>query len=265
MFKKYRTGELLKYLGVSRDTLRFYEEKKLLSPMKNNENNYRGYDIFDIFKIMIIDFYKKRGMTINEIHDLLQNSDIHDLHTVFEGKVNELEKIIYESQRMIQRIKETQEFSSNLSTHLNTFSIKPLPLYKINGELSDFIAVEEYEHVIDIMQSDNDMLSQIMRYISFDKKEIISTKMIIVEVAEKKNDKDILIHFPQCLYTVIEEIQPKTSEAPDTMMIMHKLSHEYANEHGLRLLGEAFARIRLITYMTNKTKSYMEIFIPFTC
>ncbi|WP_160317717.1 MerR family transcriptional regulator [Pseudobacteroides cellulosolvens] len=46
MFKKYRTGELLKYLGVLRDTLRFYEEKGLLNPEKNDENNYRSYSVF---------------------------------------------------------------------------------------------------------------------------------------------------------------------------------------------------------------------------
>lgn len=263
MFKKYRTGELLKYLGISRDTLRFYEEKGLLRPIKNNENNYRGYDIYDIFKIMIIDFYKKRGMTINEIYALLENTDINDLHELLESKINELQKIIYNSQCMIKRIEETQQFTSDLPVDFHTFSIKPLPLYRINGELSDFIAVEEYENVIDILKSDNDMISQIMRYISFDKDEITGTKMIIVEAVEEINDRDIFIHFPKCLYTVIEEVQPKAIESPDTMQEMHKLSFKYANEHGLRLLGEAFVRIRLITYMNNKTKSYMEIFVPF--
>ena len=54
MFKKYYTRDLLNFLGVSRDALRFYEEKGLLNPQKNSENNYRNYDVFDIYNLMII-------------------------------------------------------------------------------------------------------------------------------------------------------------------------------------------------------------------
>lgn len=263
LFKKYRTGELLKYLGVSRDTLRFYEEKGLLNPKKDDENNYRGYNIFDIFRIMIIDFYKKRGMTIQQIQNLLNKSELKDLQYLLENKKNELEKIVYDAQCMLKRIEETQKFSKDLSSNLNTFTLKPLPLYRVNGEVSDFTTFEEYENVIDIINSKNgDMLSQIMRYISFDQNSINGTKMIIVDTAEDKSDKGLFLKYPNCLYTVKEEIQPKKHPI-DLMEIMHKSSYEYANQHGLRLLGEAFAIIRLITYQQNETKSYMEIFIPF--
>ncbi|GEM_PF-2448996 len=44
MYKKYQTKDLLKCLGVPRDTLRFYEKKGLLNPHKDSENNYRNYD-----------------------------------------------------------------------------------------------------------------------------------------------------------------------------------------------------------------------------
>lgn len=263
MFKKYRTGELLNYLGVPRDTLRFYEEKGLLSPKKNNENNYRSYDIFDVYKIMIIDFYKKRGMTMHQIQGLLKSCDVQDMQCLLENKKNELEKMIYDGQCMAKRIEETQKFSRDLSSNLNVFTIRPLPLYRINGEVSDFLAVEEYENVINVMNSNNDdMLSQIMRYISFNKNGITGTKMLIVDASEVKNENDNCLQYPKCLYTVVEEIQPQ-NEQVDLMERMHRVSYEYANTHGLRLLGEAFAMIRLITYKANETEAYMEIFIPF--
>ncbi|WP_055666625.1 MerR family transcriptional regulator [Desnuesiella massiliensis] len=263
MLKKYRTSDLLNYFGVPRDTLRFYEEKGLLNPKKNSENNYRNYDIFDIYNLMIIDFYKKRGMTIHQIQDLLNKSDVQDIQSLLGNKRSELEKIIYDAQCMLKRIEETQKFSRNLDSNLNTFTIKSLPQYRINGEVSDFIAVEEYENVKDIMNSNNDdMLSQIMRYISFDKNGVIAAKMLIVDTAEVKNENDNYLHYPKCLYTVVEEIQPQ-DEQEDLIKKMYRVSSEYANTHGLRLLGEAFAMIRLITYKVNKTKAYIEIFIPF--
>lgn len=253
----------MNYLGVPRDTLRFYEEKGLLRPKKNHENNYRSYDIFDVYQIMIIDFYKKRGMTIHQIQDLLKESDVQDLQCLLENKKSELEQMIYHGQRMLKRIEETQKFSRALSSSLNVFSVKPLPLYRVNGEISDFIAVEEYENVINGMNcNDTDMLSQIMRHISFDENGVTGTKMLIVDSADAISENNSYLQHPQCLYTVTEELQPQT-EPVDLMEKMHRVSSEYANKHGLRLLGEAFAMIRLITYKANKTEAYMEIFIPF--
>lgn len=114
MLKKYRTRDLLNYFGVPRDTLRFYEEKGLLNPKKNSENNYRNYDIYDIYNLMIIDFYKKRGMTIHQIQNLSNISDAQDMESLLRNKKNELEKLIFDTQCMLKRIEETQEFSRNL-------------------------------------------------------------------------------------------------------------------------------------------------------
>ena len=41
----YNIGEVSKYLGISRDTLKFYESKGLINPKKNVENGYREIDI----------------------------------------------------------------------------------------------------------------------------------------------------------------------------------------------------------------------------
>lgn len=261
VFRKYRTGELLNYLGITRDTLRFYEEKGLLKPKKNDENNYRNYDIYDIYKIMAIDFYKKRGMTISQIHDLLINEDVNYMENILENKKNDLEKIIYDAKCMIKRIEETQSFSKNLKNDLNVFQIKSLPLYKVIGEISEFVAVEEFKNVIEVINSNNDdMLSQIMRYISFNEHEVISTKMLIVDTVDTEEDNKKILKYPRCLYTVVEENQNKQE---DLMKKMHSISKKYANENDLQLLGEAFARVRLISYEGNETKSFIEIFIPF--
>lgn len=263
MFTKYHTSDLLKYFGITRDTLRFYEEKGLLSPQKNAQNNYRDYDIYDIYKLMIIDFHKKRGMSINQIQYLLKKSDVMDIQNIIETKKEELSKTIYEAQCMMRRLEETQEFSVELVNNLNNFTIKPLPRYKVKGEISDFIAIEEYENVKEIINSNNnDMLSQIIRYISFDKDNIKSTKMLIVETSEEREENEVFLEYPKCIYTVVEEIQPNV-ENRDIMASMHTLSAEYAAVKGFDLLGEAFAMVRLITYNKDSSKAYIEIFIPF--
>ncbi|WP_302631934.1 MerR family transcriptional regulator [uncultured Clostridium sp.] len=62
----YNIGEVSKYLGVSRDTLKFYENKGLINPKKNEENGYREYDYFDIYDITTINFYREIDIEIKK-------------------------------------------------------------------------------------------------------------------------------------------------------------------------------------------------------
>ena len=62
----YNIGEVSKYLGVSRDALKFYENKGLINPKKNEENGYREYDHFDIYDITTINFYREIYSKRNE-------------------------------------------------------------------------------------------------------------------------------------------------------------------------------------------------------
>ena len=55
----YTIGQVAKFLGVSRDTLKFYEEKGLVKPQQNSENGYRTYNHFDIYDITTINFIEK--------------------------------------------------------------------------------------------------------------------------------------------------------------------------------------------------------------
>ena len=55
----YNIGEVSKYLGISRDTLKFYESKGLINTKKNSGNGYREYDHFDMYDITTINFYRE--------------------------------------------------------------------------------------------------------------------------------------------------------------------------------------------------------------
>ena len=157
----------------------------------------------------------------------------------------------------------TQKFSRDLNSHFKVFSVKPMAPYRIIGEVSDFIAVDEYKTVIDGIGAHNsDLLSRIMRYISFNEDCVTGTKILVVENANTINEGERYIQYPKCLYRVEEEIQPSV-EPVDMIQKMYQLSMEYAKLNGLRLLGEAFVKIRLITYHDHTSKTYMEIFIPF--
>jgi len=68
-----RIGEAAKELGLSVSNIRFYEKKRLLSPVRERENQYRDYTSEDIRRLKQIMLYRKMDLPIETIHDLLEN------------------------------------------------------------------------------------------------------------------------------------------------------------------------------------------------
>ncbi|HBM3471923.1 TPA: MerR family transcriptional regulator [Listeria innocua] len=64
----YTIGAFSKEVGLSIDTLRYYEKEKLILP-KRNENNRRIYDSSDITWINFIKKLKQTGMPIKNIKE----------------------------------------------------------------------------------------------------------------------------------------------------------------------------------------------------
>ena len=60
--KQYTIGDVSKRLGISRDSLRFYEKKGIISPQKL-ENGYRCYSYEDTRKLLDIMFYRRLNQT----------------------------------------------------------------------------------------------------------------------------------------------------------------------------------------------------------
>ncbi|WP_028775872.1 MerR family transcriptional regulator [Shimazuella kribbensis] len=62
-------SELAEKTGVSLRSLRYYEEKKLVTPQRL-ENGYRQYSEIDVEQIRMIQLYLRMGLKTNEIADL---------------------------------------------------------------------------------------------------------------------------------------------------------------------------------------------------
>ena len=65
----YRAKDLYQNLGLTRETLRYYEEIGLIAPERNQSSQYREFTFEDVSRLMSIDFYKKRGFSPLE-HDI---------------------------------------------------------------------------------------------------------------------------------------------------------------------------------------------------
>jgi DNA-binding transcriptional MerR regulator len=260
----YRTSQLSEILGVSRDALRYYEEKGIVKPKQQEVNNYREYDFYDIYTLMVADFYKKRNLSIKEVKKLQAGSEIDELEALLEKKARELEETILIKEHMLQKINETKGFCEDVKKYLNKYSVRELPTYEVKGEISDFNAFLEYPVILENMDLiKEDILSKIMRKFTFDETGFLDFKMYIVEKSEtKQKQKDrYYLEYSSCIYTIVEDGRYQNGD-DDIKDKAFKSTFLWADERGFKPVGVAFANTRLITYLDNKERVFLEIFMP---
>ena len=70
MAMKINEAEAL--VGISKKSIRFYEEEGLLTPKRNSENGYRNYSDADVELLLKIKALRKLGLPLEEIRSLQQ-------------------------------------------------------------------------------------------------------------------------------------------------------------------------------------------------
>ncbi len=106
------TKNLLEATGISRDTLRYWRQRGLITPQRNPANNYLTYTTQDVKRITLIKEAQTLGFTLSEIALLL--NCMHSAPCKHQALLPELE-LHYENltekiatlQKMRRRIKKT--------------------------------------------------------------------------------------------------------------------------------------------------------------
>ena len=66
-------NEVVSVVGLSRKSIRYYEEQGLLTPKRNKENDYRIYSEEDIKILKTLKFLRELDVSINDIKKLQKN------------------------------------------------------------------------------------------------------------------------------------------------------------------------------------------------
>ena len=70
-----RLNEVIKQVDLSKRAIKFYEEKDLLKPKRDN-NGYRNYTDKDISLLKEISSYRKMGIALSDIKKILNDKDV---------------------------------------------------------------------------------------------------------------------------------------------------------------------------------------------
>lgn len=103
-----RIGELAESVGVSTETIRYYERRGLLAAPPRSVAGYRRYTSADVERLALLLRAKGLGFTLAEIHELvgaLETGTPHDLVRVVEAKVGSVEQQIAELEATRARLR----------------------------------------------------------------------------------------------------------------------------------------------------------------
>lgn len=261
----YTIGQVAKFLGVSRDTLKFYEEKNLVKPKQDIENGYRKYNHFDIYDITTVNFYREMDIEIKKIQELRKSKSIEGIKALLEEKEKEVLEEIEYKKLLLKKLQIVKEDCKKTKQFLGEYVVKEMKPLEVNGEIEHFTAYDEYES----LKKNTDRLKKavtltsLRRVISFNEEGIIEDKFIVVRKVEefdKELEGEILSH-PKCMYTVIEDGRWSTGGKSIDHIVESSL-RKAAIEQGYELLGLVYINILLTTYEDELERIFLEIYAP---
>lgn len=101
----YKISDFSEMTGLSKETLRYYAEVKLLEPTYiDPKNNYRYYDDGSFFLATLLIKLRGFGFTIQEMISVMEDESFVNLENLLLQKRNNIRKQIKELQNQIEEI-----------------------------------------------------------------------------------------------------------------------------------------------------------------
>jgi len=258
----YHVNDLYKNLNITRDTLRYYEEIGLVTPGRDRNSQYREFTFTDVYRLMSIDFYRKRGFTPLEIKKLMKTEKQSDCLQYLNRKMIDLKENILGQKRILKRLEDTLKFYKQAGSIKEKFLVKELPLYLVRESFDAVSSFSEYRssvlNYIDLHEED--ILSSLVRAVTFDSSGYKGTGMCIVQPAGETGQKNgqTYLENGKCLYTVLEA----DSHDDSIMEKMFIACHEWAEKQHEEFKGVVYIFISFVAFSGHAERNFYEVWIP---
>ncbi|MBG9444431.1 MULTISPECIES: MerR family transcriptional regulator [Bacillaceae] len=148
--KYLTTGEFAKLCKVNKQTIFYYDQIGILSPVMKNEKGYRYYSIHQLELFFVIDLLKDLGMSLNDIQQYMQNKSPESFLSIMYRKKEEIVKKRQEiemKEKMIEAKIAIMEEASHLDFNRITLQRLPEATLYLSRNIQN-ISDEEFLEVI---------------------------------------------------------------------------------------------------------------------
>ncbi|MCI6019972.1 MAG: MerR family transcriptional regulator [Clostridiales bacterium] len=143
----FNIGKMADFFQIHASALRYWEEAGLITPVKNNENDYREYSVDDLMTVSDILFYKNLGLPLKQIHEI-EKTDVSGHQKLLEEKMGELKQQKKEIDRRIQKL----QYHLNAISALHDLEDHPFKITDIDTECIvpfELIEIDKLKKYID--------------------------------------------------------------------------------------------------------------------
>jgi DNA-binding transcriptional MerR regulator len=126
-----KIGEIAKRFGISKRTLRYWEEMGVLSS-KRLENGYRFYDNENVTRIHQIVLFRKLRIPIVDIEQMYLLNDINVASDTFNKHFENLKQEATVSNSLIAMIEQLIQYTSKCNDFEQLFPVLKCPIRLLN-------------------------------------------------------------------------------------------------------------------------------------
>lgn len=102
---RYTIGELAALYGIGADTVRYYEEKGLITPMRG-ENGYRYYGLENIWRMNVIRNLRTLGFSVSHIGEYLKSRTVESSKALLLEELGSIDAKLRELQALRETVEE---------------------------------------------------------------------------------------------------------------------------------------------------------------
>lgn len=251
MEEQYKIGDISKKLGISRDTLRFYEKKGMIHP-KKEENGYRYYTCKDVRILLDILFFRKYDFSLEEIYQLLNHSTYEGFIDKIQQKIEEETAWLEQKKRSLLNLSLNREIISRAEHYTGLYEIQDFPEFCLlkEGALTENNQVLELCYLYDEYELTSEGTKLTGQYMLVPG---LGVSGLDISLSEEENLKSPCRH---CVYTVVES----DSYSPSCEQLEIVVS--WANDCGFTLDGKVYAGYLVHCVKDGKQVYYIELYLP---
>lgn len=127
MHKKYKIGDIAKLLNVPMSNLRFYEEKGIVDPIKDEKNGYRYYTAWDLNDLMDTLHFRGLDFSLEDISFILNRGNRSEITLTYMQQEQQILEKIQMYTHMLEVLSNERIRIQNAEEYIGTFTLCKSP------------------------------------------------------------------------------------------------------------------------------------------
>lgn len=192
---KLSTGQVSKLFGISKDTLRYYDNLGILKPDINKQNGYRCYSQKHLDQLNLILLTKDLDISLSDIKETIESEELCEYKELITKQESMIEEKIEELKKKHAQLKNLNKIIKTIENYENEYDFNKISIYestyKFYGvEIKKMLEKENSIKYVEYLDENLKCMNEECYYTLYnviDNKKIIEDESILFLKEEEKN------------------------------------------------------------------------------